>query len=224
MLCFASIPKREPKRSRYAPASRLPVLGVQHADGAAVALLWCLHPVREQNQCLGEHPPSNSGRQTQHTRRLGGWSSNSLSPGAKQVTDFGLCNNFTDEMMMETFCGSMVYSPPEVLLQEPYAGPKADVWSMGAFLLLFCFPGWFCRNSGRNGCCAGIVCRKWQAARLLVDCSGKYIAQKWPSVRARVYSHMIVERPTLTKSGVVAASRNYAVHDHCRSAALSRIK
>ena len=48
-----------------------------------------------------------------------------------KVTDFGLCNNFTDDMMMETFCGSMVYSPPEVLLQEPYSGPKADIWSLG---------------------------------------------------------------------------------------------
>ena len=47
-----------------------------------------------------------------------------------KVTDFGLCNNFTDDMMMVTFCGSMVYSPPEVLLQEPYSGPNADVWSL----------------------------------------------------------------------------------------------
>lgn len=53
-----------------------------------------------------------------------------------KVTDFGLCNNFTDDMMMETFCGSMVYSPPEVLLQEPYSGPKADIWSLGIMLYM----------------------------------------------------------------------------------------
>eukprot|EP00039_Didymoeca_costata_P030096 m.27878 g.27878 ORF g.27878 m.27878 type:complete len:611 (+) comp7947_c0_seq2:351-2183(+) len=53
-----------------------------------------------------------------------------------KITDFGLCNNYQDGMMMDTFCGSMVYSSPEVLLQEPYSGPKADVWSLGVVLYM----------------------------------------------------------------------------------------
>lgn len=57
------------------------------------------------------------------------------SPGSPhrlvKLTDFGLSNNYHEGEMMKTMCGSMVYSAPEVLLQEPYHGPAADVWSLG---------------------------------------------------------------------------------------------
>ena len=53
-----------------------------------------------------------------------------------KVTDFGLSNSFHDSTMMETFCGSMAYSSPEVLLREPYDGPMSDVWSLGIILYM----------------------------------------------------------------------------------------
>jgi hypothetical protein len=52
-----------------------------------------------------------------------------------KITDFGLSHQaIDDDMVMNTFCGSMSYSSPEVLLQLPYIGPMADVWSLGVIL------------------------------------------------------------------------------------------
>ena len=52
-----------------------------------------------------------------------------------KVTDFGLSNQSeAEETMMDTYCGSMLYSSPEVLLTEPYVGPMADIWSLGVIL------------------------------------------------------------------------------------------
>lgn len=53
-----------------------------------------------------------------------------------KVTDFGLSNNFSPGEMMKTMCGSLCYSAPEVLLQEPYDGPAADIWSLGVILFM----------------------------------------------------------------------------------------
>jgi len=52
-----------------------------------------------------------------------------------KITDFGLSNQSeAEETMMNTYCGSMLYSSPEVLLMEPYVGPMADIWSLGVML------------------------------------------------------------------------------------------
>mmetsp|Transcript_5966 Transcript_5966/g.15196 ORF Transcript_5966/g.15196 Transcript_5966/m.15196 type:complete len:765 (-) Transcript_5966:54-2348(-) len=58
-----------------------------------------------------------------------------------KVTDFGLSNSFKDTTtMMETWCGSLAYSAPEVLIQQPYLGPKADIWGLGIILyMLLCY-------------------------------------------------------------------------------------
>eukprot|EP00048_Salpingoeca_helianthica_P003374 m.66877 g.66877 ORF g.66877 m.66877 type:complete len:530 (+) comp12672_c1_seq1:291-1880(+) len=53
-----------------------------------------------------------------------------------KVTDFGLSNNFCPGEKMKTMCGSLCYTAPEVLLQEPYDGPAADRWSLGVILFM----------------------------------------------------------------------------------------
>lgn len=51
-----------------------------------------------------------------------------------KVTDFGLSNILKPGMLFSTFCGSPVYTSPEVVLHKQYNGTIADVWSLGAVL------------------------------------------------------------------------------------------
>ena len=45
--------------------------------------------------------------------------------------DFGFSCAISANGLLETNCGSYVYSAPEVLDGEKYDGYAADVWSMG---------------------------------------------------------------------------------------------
>ena len=52
-----------------------------------------------------------------------------------KLTDFGLCKQAsTDSPMMKTTCGTLVYSAPEIIREEPYNGMIADIWSAGVVL------------------------------------------------------------------------------------------
>ncbi|ELR16265.1 protein kinase domain containing protein [Acanthamoeba castellanii str. Neff] len=51
------------------------------------------------------------------------------------LADFGLCMHFTPEQ--RTFvpcCGSMLYTAPEVIKEQPYVGPEIDIWGLGILL------------------------------------------------------------------------------------------
>ena len=51
-----------------------------------------------------------------------------------KVSDFGLCGYLSNEIMMQTFCGSPCYCSPECLCRVKYDGRLADVWSLGVIL------------------------------------------------------------------------------------------
>jgi SNF-related kinase len=55
-----------------------------------------------------------------------------------KLTDFGMSAKLSpgNNDLLTTMCGSLLYSAPEVLLQEPYIGPLADLWSLGVVLFL----------------------------------------------------------------------------------------
>mmetsp|Transcript_10374 Transcript_10374/g.26590 ORF Transcript_10374/g.26590 Transcript_10374/m.26590 type:complete len:561 (+) Transcript_10374:115-1797(+) len=53
-----------------------------------------------------------------------------------KLTDFGFCVKDASDRMLETMCGSMMYSAPEILLAEPYNGQAADIWSLGVVFYL----------------------------------------------------------------------------------------
>lgn len=40
-----------------------------------------------------------------------------------KITDFGLCNRFHPGQKLETSCGSLAYSAPEILLGDSYDAP-----------------------------------------------------------------------------------------------------
>ena len=45
--------------------------------------------------------------------------------------DFGFANHSSDRRaLMNTFCGSVAYTAPEILLSRKYNGEQADLWSL----------------------------------------------------------------------------------------------
>ena len=56
------------------------------------------------------------------------------SQGIIKIIDFGLSSRVTAHTMLKDSCGSMAYSPPEIVSQRPYLGTAADIWSLGVVL------------------------------------------------------------------------------------------
>ncbi|ORY97534.1 hypothetical protein BCR43DRAFT_489935 [Syncephalastrum racemosum] len=51
-----------------------------------------------------------------------------------KICDFGFARQVEDRQLLETFCGSLAYSAPEIISRRRYTGPETDVWSMGVIL------------------------------------------------------------------------------------------
>ncbi|KAI7849641.1 hypothetical protein BDC45DRAFT_539908 [Circinella umbellata] len=51
-----------------------------------------------------------------------------------RICDFGFARHADDKQLLETFCGSLAYSAPEVISQKRYTGPETDIWSLGIIL------------------------------------------------------------------------------------------
>ncbi|KAI8982214.1 kinase-like domain-containing protein [Mycotypha africana] len=51
-----------------------------------------------------------------------------------KICDFGFARFAQKNQFLETFCGSLSYSAPEVILCKKYRGPECDVWSLGVIL------------------------------------------------------------------------------------------
>lgn len=56
--------------------------------------------------------------------------------GLVKLTDFGFSNQFNPGKKLETSCGSLAYSAPEILLGDSYDAPAVDVWSLGVLLFM----------------------------------------------------------------------------------------
>lgn len=56
--------------------------------------------------------------------------------GMVKLTDFGFSNLFTPGQQLQTSCGSLAYSAPEILLGDAYDAPAVDVWSLGVILYM----------------------------------------------------------------------------------------
>ncbi|KAL9550577.1 hypothetical protein MBANPS3_004658 [Mucor bainieri] len=51
-----------------------------------------------------------------------------------KICDFGFARFTQKNQYLETFCGSLSYSAPEVILRKKYTGPETDIWSLGVIL------------------------------------------------------------------------------------------
>ena len=56
--------------------------------------------------------------------------------GLVKLTDFGFSNNFDPGEQLQTSCGSLAYSAPEILLGDSYDAPAVDIWSLGVILYM----------------------------------------------------------------------------------------
>ncbi|KAG4070732.1 hypothetical protein HA402_005591 [Bradysia odoriphaga] len=56
--------------------------------------------------------------------------------GVVKLTDFGFSNKFNPGQKLETSCGSLAYSAPEILLGDSYDAPAVDIWSLGVILYM----------------------------------------------------------------------------------------
>ncbi|KAL6941392.1 hypothetical protein ACO0RG_002522 [Hanseniaspora osmophila] len=54
--------------------------------------------------------------------------------GEIKLIDFGLSNFYNYSSKLHTFCGSLYFAAPELLMAKPYTGPEVDVWSFGVVL------------------------------------------------------------------------------------------
>lgn len=54
--------------------------------------------------------------------------------GSVKMIDFGLSARVVPHTKLGDMCGSMAYSPPEIVMQVPYDGTPADMWSLGIVL------------------------------------------------------------------------------------------
>lgn len=51
-----------------------------------------------------------------------------------KVGDFGVSRYFKKDELCTTICGTLVYTPPELISMKQYDPKKADVWSLGILL------------------------------------------------------------------------------------------
>ncbi|KAJ3410746.1 recombinase rad51 [Chytridiales sp. JEL 0842] len=51
-----------------------------------------------------------------------------------KVIDFGFTREYSDKSLLDTYCGSVAYSAPEMISGKKYSGPQADIWSLGVIL------------------------------------------------------------------------------------------
>lgn len=56
--------------------------------------------------------------------------------GIVKLTDFGFSNTFCPGQQLETSCGSLAYSAPEILIGNSYNATAVDIWSLGVILYM----------------------------------------------------------------------------------------
>lgn len=56
-----------------------------------------------------------------------------------KILDWGFSTMIEEGELLDTFCGSRPYIPPECILQKPYDGKKCDIWALGVTIYMCAF-------------------------------------------------------------------------------------
>ncbi|XP_037948441.1 SNF-related serine/threonine-protein kinase [Teleopsis dalmanni] len=124
--------------------------------------------------------------------------------GVVKLTDFGFSNKFSPGQKLETFCGSLAYSAPEILLGDSYDAPAVDIWSLGVILyMLVCGQPPFEKANDS------------ETLTMIMDCKYTVPPQVTPSCRNLIAS-MLVRDPKKRASLEEIAADSWLKDDlHC---------
>lgn len=53
-----------------------------------------------------------------------------------KIIDFGFGSCTPKSKLLNFFCGTPSYMPPEIVLKKNYIGPYVDIWSIGILLFI----------------------------------------------------------------------------------------
>jgi calcium/calmodulin-dependent protein kinase-4 len=82
---------------------------------------------------------------------------NSSDDSLIKISDFGFAKTVDEDTIMRTFCGTIGYCAPEVVLKKPYSS-AVDLWSLGVVLyILLCGYEPFWDEDGEAGVTRKIV-------------------------------------------------------------------
>lgn len=56
-----------------------------------------------------------------------------------KLIDFGFATTVQDDQKLNLFCGTPVYTAPEIMSKQEYIGKPADVWSLGILLYVMLY-------------------------------------------------------------------------------------
>jgi SNF-related kinase len=127
-----------------------------------------------------------------------------------KLTDFGFSNKFVPGRKLETSCGSLAYSAPEILLGDSYDAPAVDIWSLGVILyMLVCGEPPFQEANDSETLTMIMDCRYRipdRVSRLCQDIIGRMLVRE-PSQRATLSD--IAAHPWMTSQLDSAAASSH---------------
>eukprot|EP00111_Clytia_hemisphaerica_P002630 TCONS_00007459-protein len=124
--------------------------------------------------------------------------------GLAKLTDFGFSNIFVPEKKLDTSCGSLAYSAPEILLGDSYDPTAVDIWSLGVILyMMVCGRGPFNHASDSETLTNIIDCKYDVPETLSEECKSLIKLMLVPKPKNRASVKSILEHEWFFKGSAI---------------------